>query len=233
MGNKVWQTCHEWCLEHGVNITDLPEEQYHYYSTEKVSKVVFDDFILAYNIEQGITQKPEKYLELRMYGLVPYNLSPIQAGIQFDHACKRYGREYFNDEDYQSYIHEWETDIVLNGGTSNEGHWVRHGFKDEWYVGSMQQHLEDLTEADIKLAVFHEPDLNSMLTGIVFLVDERVFNKRVYLDFDVWMRKLGCVDDIITPDMHPEQYKEWVKIIGGEKNVFLRDFLSKFRLANN
>ena len=26
-------------------------------------------------------------------------------------------------------------------------------------------------------------------------------------------------------------YQSWVKIIGGEKNVFLRDFLKNFRLA--
>jgi hypothetical protein len=26
-------------------------------------------------------------------------------------------------------------------------------------------------------------------------------------------------------------YKEWVNLVGGEKNVFLRDFLKNFRLA--
>ena len=31
-------------------------------------------------------------LELRMYGLVPYNISPIQQGIQFGHAVVEYGR---------------------------------------------------------------------------------------------------------------------------------------------
>ena len=29
-------------------------------------------------------------LELRMYGLVPYNISPIQQGIQFGHAKDEY-----------------------------------------------------------------------------------------------------------------------------------------------
>ena len=31
-------------------------------------------------------------LELRMYGLVPYNLSPIQQSIQFGHAVVQYGQ---------------------------------------------------------------------------------------------------------------------------------------------
>jgi hypothetical protein len=26
-------------------------------------------------------------------------------------------------------------------------------------------------------------------------------------------------------------YQEWIKLVGGEKNVFLRDFLKNFRLA--
>lgn len=29
-------------------------------------------------------------MEYRMYGLVPYNLSPIQQGIQFGHAVVEY-----------------------------------------------------------------------------------------------------------------------------------------------
>ena len=33
-------------------------------------------------------------LKQRMYGLVPYNISPIQQGIQFGHAVVEYGLEY-------------------------------------------------------------------------------------------------------------------------------------------
>ena len=32
-------------------------------------------------------------LELRMYGLVPYNISPIQQGIQFGHAVVEYSQK--------------------------------------------------------------------------------------------------------------------------------------------
>ena len=31
-------------------------------------------------------------LELRMYGFVPYNISPIQQAIQFGHAVVEYGQ---------------------------------------------------------------------------------------------------------------------------------------------
>ena len=31
-------------------------------------------------------------LELRMYGLVPYNISPIQQAIQYGHAVVEYGQ---------------------------------------------------------------------------------------------------------------------------------------------
>ena len=31
-------------------------------------------------------------LELRMYGFVPYNLSPIQQGIQYGHAVVEYSQ---------------------------------------------------------------------------------------------------------------------------------------------
>jgi len=34
----------------------------------------------------------EERLELRMYGIVPYNISPIQQAIQFGHAVVEYGQ---------------------------------------------------------------------------------------------------------------------------------------------
>ena len=41
-------------------------------------------------------------LELRMYGIVPYNISPIQQAIQFAHAVVEYGQ---NVKSYLSLIH--------------------------------------------------------------------------------------------------------------------------------
>jgi hypothetical protein len=40
-------------------------------------------------------RKTEMYLEYRMYGLVPYNLSPIQQGIQFGHGVIEYSLDVY------------------------------------------------------------------------------------------------------------------------------------------
>jgi len=39
----------------------------------------------------------------RMYGLVPYNISPIQQGIQFGHAVVEYSL-YHNDDVYDKKV---------------------------------------------------------------------------------------------------------------------------------
>ena len=65
------------------------------------------------------TQQEKPTRRYRMYGLVPYNISPIQQAIQFGHAVVEYANEYFHDHDYQSWSHDDKTFIILNGGTTN------------------------------------------------------------------------------------------------------------------
>ena len=38
-------------------------------------------------------------LELRMYGLVPYNISPIQQAIQYGHAVQEYNNSIYLPSD--------------------------------------------------------------------------------------------------------------------------------------
>jgi hypothetical protein len=209
-------------------------------------------------------------LELRMYGFVPYNISEIQKGIQFGHAVVEYGQmvkkekpdvewlesngqRYFHvnnlmepsiNEIYNDWANNWKTFIILNGGTSNH--------VDLEYIGSMETILEELKENEVTLATFFEPDLNDMLSAIVFIIDERVFNRKKYLDFGDWvmenhfsylknnmltgskierMRKEGYF--LTGSENDKKLYSEWVDFVGGEKNVFLRDFLNpnKVKLA--
>ena len=40
----------------------------------------------------------EQIRKYRMYGLVPYNISPIQQAIQFGHAVVEYGLAHFKDD---------------------------------------------------------------------------------------------------------------------------------------
>ena len=193
----------------------------------------------------------ENKLELRMYGFVPYNISEIQKGIQFGHALVEYGLENFNTTEYLDWAKYWKTFIILNGGTSNHSTNRYHETEEE-YVGSMENILETLKENNVTLGTFFEPDLNDMLSAITFIIDERVFNRKNYPDFGDWimenhfsylknnmltgnkierMRKEGYFLSGNTTEK--KLYSDWVDLVGGEKNVFLRDFLNpnKVKLA--
>ena len=61
----------------------------------------------------------EKTEEYRMYHLVPYNLSPIQQGIQAGHSALEFAEVYKDTDQYKHFIKHDKTFIVLNGGTSN------------------------------------------------------------------------------------------------------------------
>jgi hypothetical protein len=167
--------------------------------------------------------------ELRMYGLVPYNISPIQQGIQYGHAVVEYERTFGDTELYKDWSSRWKTFIILNGGTTNKK------IIDGVPYGTLNQHLLTLKENGIDFECFYEPDLGDQLTSIVFLVDERAFNKEDYPDFDKWvinkfgtfLNKEQILDLVSSNDV---VYEEWVKLVG-EKNAFLKDFLKQFRLA--
>jgi len=177
----------------------------------------------------------------RMYGLVPYNVSRIQAGIQFSHALQEYnnmlGETYGGKpspsydeigEDFNTWRLEDKTVILLNGGTSV----------------TMEQHIQTLKNAGIHVGVFREPDLNDMVTGIVFLVPEQVYKRGDYPDFKSWMvNSDNDVLHITNPNtlnemttefmtkMYSEYYTKWLSLVGGERNAFLKGFTSQFNLA--
>jgi len=192
-------------------------------------------------------------LELRMYGLVPYNISPIQQAIQYGHAVVEYGQMVKMPQSlskmninascvYDDWADNWKTFIILNGGTTN------HRSGDNGLpFGSLNNHVLTLYEKRIDFATFNEPDLGDQLTAVVFIVDERVFNRKKYPDFEDWVienyGELIRSDYYTTSYMLAQQiktsesksdkkvYEEWVKFVGGNKNVFLRDFLKNFKLA--
>jgi len=231
---EQYHTLYEWCLLNNIRPLESGSANEDDFMLEEISLAEFKDYLKDGNYKENSTpRKPEKYLELRMYGLVPYNLSPIQQGIQFNHANDHYSLEWgTNNELYDIFRREWKTNILLNGGTSNEGHLVKQGFKETMYVGTMQQHLADLKANNIKVSAFYEPDLNSMLSAITFLVDERVFNKKLYPNFEP-SPYLGETPDemVVWSSNNARQYDSWVTKIGGSKNEFLRGFLSDKRLA--
>lgn len=168
-------------------------------------------------------------LELRMYGLVPYNISPIQQGIQFGHAIVEYSQkiqsfkhgilsrtEHYKSlcQQYDEWADKWKTFIILNGGTTN------NKILNESYIGTLNNHKVTLDKLGVFNISFTEPDLGDQLTAVVFILDERIFNKVKYPDFD--MNSLYSNEDA---------YKNWLSSIGGENNLKIREFISNFRLA--
>jgi hypothetical protein len=130
-----------------------------------------------------------------MYGLVPYNISSIQGAIQYGHAVQEFNNLIIDGESTMQSVNfhndllisnligfnKWrkkdKTFIILNGGTTNDS------IDDKWY-GSLQKSRDILYENGMLFSEFYEPDLNNALTAVVFLVDERVFDRVIYPNFE-------------------------------------------------
>jgi len=184
----------------------------------------------------NIKKSDSNVLELRMYGLVPYQLTGIQQAIQFGHSVVEMSL-FESNEDYVEWARYWKTFIILNGGTTN---------LNLEYPGTLNQHFQTLLEKGVQFSYFHEPDLGDQLTAITFIVDERVFNKKKYPDFYetlvnanskefidnhiIYVQELESLEKTIKEIFAPE-YELWVESIGGKHNEFLREWLKQFRLA--
>lgn len=159
-------------------------------------------------------------LRYRMYGLVPYNLSPIQQGIQHGHGVVEYLMQNMNKYQTQDWANKDKTFIVLNGGTTNlDG------------SGTLNQHLETLKENGVIVSTFHEPDLGNQLTSVNFLVDERVWDYEKYPTQRIGGSPPSVGNVTLSIYIMPESDEDYAFRLGGVTNVFLRDFLRKFRLA--
>lgn len=181
----------------------------------------------------------ENVLAVRMYFFVPYNISPIQQAIQAGHAALRYAIKFHNSE-LMDFVDHHETWVILNGGTTND----ERDFEDK-AIGTMNQYADMLVENDINFTYFQEPDLNHALTALCFLCDERVFNFKDYpnlSDFllsrmpsDEFVGHYKVIENFKNKEAliaeFPELYKEWVRLMGGVKNVFLRELTEGKKLA--
>jgi hypothetical protein len=126
------------------------------------------------------TVNKQHHFEKRLYFLVPYNLSPIQQGIQAGHAALEYAHEFGNDPSYLDFMEHWKTWIILNGGTTNSHEDVNNPGSP---IGSLDKIEKILLNNHIRHASFREPDLNNALTAICILLDERVFKWTALQDF--------------------------------------------------
>ena len=158
-------------------------------------------------------------LEKRMYFFVPYQLTGIQQGIQCGHAALRYAKKYWENPVFIDFRDNWETWVILNGGSTNSRQHEIDVDPNCKPIGTLNQIHNQLVENKIDCVDFYEPDLQDAMTAICFICDERVFNKEKYEDFE----------DKLLDDQTPT--KQWIKSIGGEKNLFLRELLKGKRLA--
>lgn len=232
------KTGYEWCLEANIRLlrisqweTEMASYEQSYYKEKINAKTFYERIALCDVKPNSQPRKTDMYLEYRMYGLVPYNISPIQQAIQYGHAVVDYARTVSDLKPFEALYNKWadndKTFIILNGGTTNIN-------PDK--LGSLNRHLNTLREAEIKVQDFYEPDLGDQLTAICFLVDERVFNKTLYPDFIPetlpWGKKKPSEKQLSELDeRNKKNYEHWVEKIGGEKNAFLREFLKPLRLA--
>ena len=153
-------------------------------------------------------------VKYRMYGLVPYNISPIQQGIQFGHAVVEYsiGR-YGSHDDYIQWAKEDKTFIILDGGTTND---------NEERLGSLNKSVRRLEDICIPYATFNEADLGDQLTAVVFLVDDRVWDKEKYPEYDLNIALEGIGEITHYKNLFGED-TTWI--------LEVREFLSNYRLA--
>lgn len=229
------KTGYEWSLDANVRVLNvenwnpLANDGGDSYYTEKITPTEFYTRLGLCLVKANSTpRKSEKFLEYRMYGLVPYNISPIQQGIQYGHAVVEYGNKFKDSPIYQKWATEDKTFIILNGGTTN---------LNEDRLGSLNKAYDELVTNGIEAVPFYEPDLGDQLTGIVLLVDERVFNKELYPDFVgspyTWPshKKPSEKEFSKWEAENNKNYASWLEKIGGANNAFLRDFLKTKRLA--
>jgi hypothetical protein len=235
---KIFKTGYDWCLDANMRILDLSswdtkeafyEESYY---EEKIDLQEFYRRIGLCKVKTNSTpRKTDLYLERRMYGLVPYNMSPIQQGIQFGHAVVDYARTVDGLKPHQQIYNKWadkdKTFIILNGGTTNN---------NPERLGTLNTHMNTLRENGVLLQEFHEPDLGDQLTAFVFLVDERVFNRILYPDFVPETLPYGRTkpsEKALSQldERNKVNYKHWEEKIGGPINAFLREYLRPLRLA--
>ena len=168
-----------------------------------------------------------KSREYRLYGLVPYQLTGMQGGIQFMHAAIEYANEFADTPEYYRWSRYDKTVIVLNGGTTNTNPNAQ---------GTLNLHLTTLLQNEIKLAKFYEPDLGDQMTAIVFLVDDRVWDKENYPDYAVPYEELDRYKSNGKNIELLPSYKSWVNNFSEDTNIankiiFLRTFLKQFRFA--
>jgi len=235
------KTGYDWCVDANLRILDLINWDTEMadcdesYFTELIDVQEFYRRLALCRVKaNSMPRKTDLFLEYRMYGFTPYQLLGIQKGIQFGHAVVDYGRMVEKSGDkkakaiYDKFADSDKTFIVLDGGSTNT---------NPERLGTLNQLMNEALENDVLLQAFYEPDLGDQLTGFVFLVDERAYDKKKYPSFVgtpfPWpLNKKPSEKEYSKWEAeNAKNYASWEEKIGGPKNAFLRTFLEGKRLA--
>ena len=164
---------------------------------------------------QRNTALGSKYQQ-RMYSMVLRQLNPMQKGIQSLHAVVEYSEKMKsgNIDDkikkaYDKWAKEDKTMIVLDAGTSED----------------LINTIFELIQLNVPHAVFYEPDLYGMNTGVCFVADERVWDTKNYPSYEQYVfdfkRKCDEANTVVDGDIKvindiyiPTPTKEeWIDIV--------------------
>lgn len=169
---------------------------------------------------------------LRMYFFVPYNIMPIQKGIQAGHCAEQFALKYNISPVWLEYVQDHKTWVILDGGTTNDDD------KPE-RRGSLNIIGDTLESIGIPHASFYEEDLNDGLSAVCFLVDEKVWNMKDYPMYDEWCyqqkeamtRGPNGVVLGVHVEFPEEPTEQYIDFVGGDKNYQLKNLIYRKRLA--
>lgn len=176
----------------------------------------------------------------RMYCLVLKQLSSIDKGIQCAHACTEYTNLYQDTDEFQEFIKESKTLIMLNGGNYND----------------MMGIKKILEGRNINYSIFYEEDLNNLITSICFLAEDKIWDKNNYLKYEDFYiiassistqitlsksnlsnienlplyNKIYCLFKKYNLDMNKIE-NAYIDYIGGENNYIIENIISNKKLA--
>lgn len=170
--------------------------------------------------------------EYRLYGWAPYNIKPIQAGIQFGHAAVDLVRSAQGSDQADNEIIEWadrhKTFIILNGGPTRAT--LDYGMSA---IHSTLRTMERIFAHAPRVQAFREPDLNDALSGIVMVLRDSAFDRTI-LTKDAKDLCWGVFSHKVWGGLAPteEAMSAWssVSSVIGEWDLSMQCWLPKFDL---
>lgn len=130
--------------------------------------------------------------------MLPY-FSSSQTSQYAIRAAMEYCQKYYKCDNFESQMTHYQGAKIVNCANERE----------------LIEIKTELLTRQISFISVEDNDLNNTLTAIGIMIDERVYDREKYPSYDVW----GFNSDEIS-------YNDWLHIIGGENNIYLRQILS-------